>query len=178
MSPTEYQFLLTTPYFRTCTLSEIATFYTHLEVCSVNARTYLFQQGEVDSSWYLIRSGSVLLKRRGTALIDHVLSELSVGEGFGETGLLEKKGRLATAETLEPTIVYKLSGDTFNRLLDERDPVANRMLRAMVVNQSQRLREMIVTLQDITEVDYLGEYTPMPNPLDVNAMMTASLFSR
>ena len=111
-------------------------------------------------------------------MIDHVLAELSVGEGFGETGLLERMGRLATAESMEPTILYKLRGETFNELLDAHDPVASRMLRAMAINQSQRLREMTITLQDITEVDYLGEYTPMPNPLDVNSMMTASLFSR
>ena len=178
MSPTEYQFLLTTPYFKNCTLSEIATFYTYLEVCSVNARTYLFQQGEIDNNWYLIRRGAILIKRKGSSLIDHVLAELSVGEGFGETGLLERMGRLATAESMEPTILYKLRGETFNELLDAHDPVASRMLRAMAINQSQRLREMTITLQDITEVDYLGEYTPMPNPLDVNSMMTASLFSR
>lgn len=178
MSPTEYQFLLTTPYFRNCNLSEIATFYNHLEVCSVHARTYLFQQGEQDNSWYLVRSGGVLLKRKGGSLIDHVLAELGVGEGFGEIGLLEKMGRLATAETTEPTILYKLSGERFNTLLDAYDPVAIRMLRAMAINQSQRLREMTITLQDITEVDYLGDYTPMPNPLDLNTMMTASLLLR
>ena len=178
MSPTEYQFLLTTPYFRSCTLTEIAMFYNHLEVCSVNARTYLFQQGEYDNSWYLVRSGSILIKRKGNSHIDHVLAELGSGEGFGETGLLERMARLATAETIEPTILYKLSGEKFNALLDEHDPVASRMLRAMAINQSQRLREMTITLQDITEVNHLGDYTPMPHPLDVNSMMTASLFTR
>jgi hypothetical protein len=71
-----------------------------------------------------------------------------------------------------------LSGEKFNALLDEHDPVASRMLRAMAINQSQRLREMTITLQDITEVNHLGDYTPMPHPLDVNSMMTASLFTR
>lgn len=178
MSSVEYQFLLTTSYFSNCSITEIARFYSHLEILSVNAGTYLFQQGEIENSWFLIRRGSVLVKRKGRSGIEYTLAELGAGEGFGEMGLLESSSRLASAEAVDATVLYRLKGNVFLSLLEEQDPIARRMLLAMAITQSQRLREMTITLQDITELDHLGEYTPMPNPLDVTSLLTASLFLR
>ena len=176
MSPTEYQFLLTTPYFKNCSLTEIADFYRHLDICHLNKGSCVFVQGEMENSWYLVRRGTILLKRRSASGITHVLAEMTAGVGFGEMGLLEKAPRLATAEISDNAILYKLHGETFFQLLDEQNPIAMRMLRAMAITQSQRLREMTITLQDITDLDDLGDYTPIQNPLDVNSLLTASLF--
>ena len=38
------------------------------------------------------------------------------------------------------------------------------MLRAMAITQSRRLREMTLTMQDLTELDDLGDYAPTSGP--------------
>ena len=48
------------------------------------------------------------------------------------------------------------------------------MLRAMAVTQSRRLREMTLTMQDLTELDDLGDYAPTTGPLDLGSLLSAS----
>ena len=54
MSPSELNFLLT-PYFRKCSLTSIALFRNHLRIRHVQKGETIFQQGVVESSWYLIQ---------------------------------------------------------------------------------------------------------------------------
>lgn len=174
MSPNELHFLLTTPYFRRCELQDVSVFFSNLQVKQFLAGEQIFKQGEIESGWYLVRRGQVKLTRKSYSGMQHTLAELSEGEAFGEMGLLEKVPRLATAMAVTPVSVYVLSGDAFAQLLDNKDPVAYRMLQAMAITQSQRLREMTLTLQDLTELDALGDYAPAGNPLDFSSLLSAS----
>jgi CRP/FNR family cyclic AMP-dependent transcriptional regulator len=103
--------------------------------------------------------------------MNHILTELMAGEAFGEMGLLESTPRMASAVATSPSTLMKLNGDRFNQLLEENDRVACHMLRAMAITQSQRLREMTMIMQDLTDMDSLGEYTPLPNPLDMHSFI-------
>jgi CRP/FNR family transcriptional regulator, cyclic AMP receptor protein len=171
MSPSELNFLVSTQYFRKCTLSEIAKFSTYLTPKKVTVGTHLFTQGEVETGWFLVREGLITMKRRTMSGMDHVLAELMPGEAFGEMGLLESTPRMASAVAVTNSIVLKLEGQTFNQLLENNDRVACQMLRAMAITQSQRLREMTMIMQDLTDMDSLGEYAPLPNPLDMHSFV-------
>ena len=89
-------------------------------------------------------------------------------------GLLERSPRLATAIANETTVLLVLQSSVFQQLLDERNPVAMSMLRAMAVTQSRRLREMTLTMQDLTELDSMGDYAPTPSPLGLSSLMKSS----
>ena len=49
MSPSELNFLLSTPYFRKCSLTSIALFRNHLRIRHVQQGETIFQQGVVES---------------------------------------------------------------------------------------------------------------------------------
>jgi CRP/FNR family transcriptional regulator, cyclic AMP receptor protein len=171
MAPCELNFLLSTPYFRRCGLNEVAKFSSHLHPRKITAGTYLFTQGEIETGWYLIREGNVQIKRRTMAGIEHVLADLSPGEAFGEMGLLESAPRMACAVASTGAIVLRLDGETFEQLLEDNNRVACQILRAMAVTQSQRLREMTMIMQDLTDMDTLGDYAPLPNPLNLHSFV-------
>ena len=170
MSPCELNFLLSTPYFRSCNLKEIASFSKHLKARKVTVGTHLFTQGEIETGWFLIREGLVSIKHRTKAGMDHLLAELTPGEAFGEMALLESRPRMASAVAVTNSVVLRLDGETFNTLLEENNRVACQMLRAMAITQCQRLREMTMIMQDLTDMDSLGDYVPMSNPLDMNSV--------
>ncbi len=103
-----------------------------------------------------------------------MLADIGVGEAFGEMGLLERSPRLATAVATVPSVLYVLEASVFQTLLDEANPVALSMLRAMAITQSRRLREMTLTMQDLTELDHMGDYAPTTGPLDLGSLLSAS----
>jgi CRP/FNR family transcriptional regulator, cyclic AMP receptor protein len=174
MSPNELNFLLSTPYFRKCSLTNMAMFRGHLKTRIVQENDTIFSQGVVESNWYLVREGSVQIKRTSQTGVASTLAEIGAGEAFGEMGILERAPRLATAIAAEATVLYVLEASVFQTLLEEADPVALAMLRAMAVTQSRRLREMTLTMQDLTELDDLGDYAPTTGPLDLGALLSAS----
>ncbi len=174
MSPSELNFLLSTPYFRKCSLTDIAMFRNHLESQIVECGETIFQQGKIESNWYLVREGNVRIERTSPTGVTSTLAEIGSGEAFGEMGILERAPRLATAVVSEQTVLYVLKASVFQTLLDEADPVALAMLRAMAITQSRRLREMTLTMQDLTELDDLGDYAPTAGPLDLGTLLSAS----
>lgn len=174
MSPSELNFLLSTPYFRKCSLTSIALFRNHLQIKHVQQGDLIFQQGVVESNWYLIREGEVRVERTSPTGVSSMLAEMTAGEAFGEMGILERAPRLATAVATEPTVLYVLDAAVFQTLLNDADPVAMAMLRAMAITQSRRLREMTLTMQDLTELDDLGDYAPTSGPLDFASLLSAS----
>jgi len=174
MSPNELNFLLSTPYFRKCSLSSIALFLNHLQSKHVQPNETIFQQGVVESNWYLLREGNVKITRTSPTGVPSMLADIGVGEAFGEMGLLERSPRLATAIATVPSVLYVLEASVFQTLLDEANPVALSMLRAMAITQSRRLREMTLTMQDLTELDHMGDYAPTTGPLDLGALLSAS----
>ena len=177
MAPTELNFLLSTPYFRTCDLKSMGDFFHHLQMRRISANHTVFEEGQVESGWYLIRRGNIQIKRKSALGINYVLAELSEGEAFGEMSLLDAGPRLASAIATEDTILYFMDGATFTTMLENKDPVAFTMLRAMAITQSRRLREMTLTLQDLTDLDDLGDYAPMGNTLSANPLDFATLMS-
>jgi CRP-like cAMP-binding protein len=174
MSTTEMNFLLSSPYFRTCSLHEISQFQSNLQPIQYDAGDVIFQQGLIESNWYLVRRGMVAIERHTHTGARHMLAEVGIGEAFGEMGLLERSPRLATAYAMEPTVLLKLESSMFQHLLDNQDPVAFTLLRAMAVTQSRRLREMTLTMQDLTDLDSMGDYAPTPSPLGLSSLLKTS----
>ena len=79
---------------------------------------------------------------------------------------------MASAVSVTSSVVLRLDGETFEQLLEENNRVAYQILRAMAVTQSQRLREMTMIMQDLTDMDTLGDYAPLPNPLNMHSFVS------
>ena len=96
----------------------------------------IFREGDSGDTSYVVRAGSVSIRREHMDGRTLALAELRPGSIFGELAMFGKETRSATAETLEPTeLVAVLSGD-MQRVLKSTPEIAFKMLGAL----AERLR--------------------------------------
>lgn len=102
------------------------------DVLTVAAGTDIVTEGEIGHEFYLISSGSAVVKRKGRKV-----ATLGPGGYFGEMALLDRGPRTATVTADQPTQLIVLGQRQFMALLDQVPPVAHKLLVAMAT----RLRE-------------------------------------
>ena len=117
----------------------VPRFMNYLEYLKVPAGYYLFRQGEISENLYLIESGkiSILLEIGDGRNIR--LQTMSGGTVLGEMGLYTKKPRSATAVAEEPTSLYCLSHESFNKMQTEDPEVALSFHQFVVCLLAERL---------------------------------------
>lgn len=102
------------------------------DLIDVPAGTDIVKQGEIGHEFYLISSGSAVVRRNGRKV-----ATLSPGRYFGEMALLDRGPRTATVTTEEPTQLIVLGQREFAAVLDQVPPLAHKLL----VSMAARLRE-------------------------------------
>ncbi len=102
------------------------------DVINVPAGTDIVKEGQIGHEFYLISSGSAVVKRNGRKVIN-----LGPGHYFGEMALLDRGPRTATVTAEEPTELIVLGQREFMAVLDQVPPVAHKLL----VSMAGRLRE-------------------------------------
>lgn len=102
------------------------------DVINVPAGTDIVKQGEIGHEFYLISSGSAVVRRDGRKVVT-----LGPGSYFGEMALLDRGPRTATVTTDEPTELIVLGQREFMAVLDSVPPLAHKLL----VSMAGRLRE-------------------------------------
>jgi CRP/FNR family transcriptional regulator len=97
----------------------------------------IFREGDTGDTCYVVRDGSVSIRREHMDGRTLALAELRAGTIFGELAMFGSETRSATAEALEPTqLVAILSGD-MQRVLRSSPEIAFKMLGAL----AERLRK-------------------------------------
>jgi CRP/FNR family transcriptional regulator, cyclic AMP receptor protein len=88
----------------------------------------IFREGDTGDTCYVVKGGSVSIRREHLDGRTLALAELREGEIFGELAMFGQETRSATAEALEPTqLVAILSGDV-QRVLRTTPDIAFKML--------------------------------------------------
>ncbi len=100
----------------------------------VEARSWLFEEGDEAGSAYVLRSG-----RLEVVLGGQVVRELTPGAVVGELALLTGEPRSAGIRARRDSTLLELSRDAFHDLLD-RDPVVSRALLTQVADQLRSAR--------------------------------------
>jgi len=91
----------------------------------------IFREGDTGDTCYVVRSGSVSIRREHMDGRTLALAELRSGAIFGELSMFGRETRSATAEALETTaLVAILSGD-FRRVIKSSPDIALTMLEAL-----------------------------------------------
>jgi SulP family sulfate permease len=117
----------------------VPRFMNYLEHLKVPAGYYLFNQGDISQNLYLIESGkiAVLLEIGSGRTIR--LQTMGGGTVLGEMGLYMKRPRSATAVTEEPTSLYCLSHEAFNKMQTEDPEVALSFHQFVVCSLADRI---------------------------------------
>ncbi|OIQ00494.1 MAG: hypothetical protein AUK35_02870 [Zetaproteobacteria bacterium CG2_30_46_52] len=105
----------------------------------------IIREGEIENSFFLIRSGHVIVstKNKNDAANDVVLGELGEGSFFGEVSMLTNKPRTATVTAKGKVELLALSRDKFNEIAKSH-PSVQKVVEAYV---KQRVMNTIQTLK-------------------------------
>ena len=109
------QMLMRCDVFKHLTPRGLAQMADNLQSESFEENQAVIRQGDVGDKFYLIRTGSVAVKRD-----DEQVAVLKEGDFFGEMALLTGEPRNASVFTLEQTDLYSLSQDQFKKAIAEQ----------------------------------------------------------
>lgn len=111
------------------------------EAMTLPAGYTIFAAGDAATALYLIQDGTVriLTSSPGAETID--VATLGSGSHFGEMALVDGAKRSASAQTLEPTAVFRFDYDRVRALLDRSPAIAGAFYRALARFLSNRLRQ-------------------------------------
>ncbi|TEU00421.1 MAG: cyclic nucleotide-binding domain-containing protein [Candidatus Stahlbacteria bacterium] len=101
--------------------------------------TPLIKEGEWGDEVYILKTGSVVVIKKG-----QVLAELTSGDIIGEMSPLEKKPRSATVVATENIELFETNKDSFFNLLKTKPMLAIGLLKTL----SGRIRKMDVEIVD------------------------------
>ena len=102
------------------------------EVHAVDAGDVIVAEGDPGSDMMVVLAGTAEVTRG-----DRTVSELSIGQVFGEMALLDKQTRSATVTALDPMQLLVIDGPAFRKLLVKVPGLANSLLATL----SLRLRD-------------------------------------
>jgi diguanylate cyclase (GGDEF)-like protein len=101
----------------------------------------IFRQGTHRAELYLVKEGSVLIRRRGEEEVEQEIARFVSGEVFGEMDLLDTVPRSASAVSDDAaTLLVFPDGIEFARLLDTHPDVFARVLRKLLGEIARRIR--------------------------------------
>jgi CRP/FNR family transcriptional regulator, cyclic AMP receptor protein len=127
--------------FKELTAEERTSLTRIAEEMNLPAGFSIFRAGDSATALYLIKDGSVriaVIAANGER-ID--VATIGSGSHFGEMALIDGANRSATAETLEPTHMFRFDYDKITALLDRSPATAARLYRSMARFLSNRLRQ-------------------------------------
>ncbi|MCB9761496.1 MAG: cyclic nucleotide-binding domain-containing protein [Alphaproteobacteria bacterium] len=129
------------PLFQGVPRAQRIAFLSELSYFSADPSTVLFSEGEPGDTLWIILNGSVTLTRRTDAGELLELDRARQGDLFGELALISPAPRATTATTLQETDLLVLNRSRNKKLLAERNPAAEALLRYITLRVCRRLRQ-------------------------------------
>lgn len=140
--------LETIELFSGLTRQELEQIATITVAVTYNRGEVIFQQGDFSRDFYIVKTGQIEVSVRDIFQEHKVVAVLKNGDFFGEMALFDKdSARSATATSLQQTILLKIPGQDFERLLREKPSISFKLLGAL----SRRLKTANVTTQQVAE---------------------------
>lgn len=92
----------------------------------------LCQQGRREHTFYIVVEGRVVVTQRLEDGEERILGIRGPKEYFGEMGLLDNMPRMASCTALTPVIVWEISEEAFDRLVEESPAIAYAITRQIL----------------------------------------------
>jgi CRP-like cAMP-binding protein len=119
------------PVFSTLAAEDLERLSSHLQPRRYAKGEVIFHQGDVGTTFYIVRKGEVTIRLSSAEGKEMTLALLRRGDAFGELSLLDGAPRSTDAVAREETSLLGLQREDFQRFLGERPLVAPRMLAAL-----------------------------------------------
>ena len=113
------------------------------------AERTVFSEGDAGQCAWFIETGRVAImkQRQGDRVL---LGVLGPGEIFGEMALIDDAPRMATATTMEPTVLVPIAREYVQSRIAEADPFIARLIGILVQNVRSITDRHIETLQPMS----------------------------
>ncbi|GAB6042898.1 Crp/Fnr family transcriptional regulator [Endothiovibrio diazotrophicus] len=108
----------------------------------VDAGTVLFREGDESRYVYCILSGGVRVYLSSSQGREYTINTLGPGEYFGELALVDDTRRSASVETLDETLLMRLSQHDLERCMQEHAAVAINLFQRLAVRVRELTREV------------------------------------
>jgi len=142
-------FLRGVPMFAEMDDAELASLARDLKRRSYTAGEALFYQGDTGKAVYIVESGTVRIYVHAEDGQEVSVVLYGPGDLFGEMSLLDQMPRSATAEALEDTVLWMMSGEDFYRHLHTSHQLALNVMLTL----STRLRETNESIKSLASLD-------------------------
>ncbi|MDP1636173.1 MAG: cyclic nucleotide-binding domain-containing protein, partial [Gallionellaceae bacterium] len=108
----------------------------------------IFNEGDIGAFMCIVHAGqiAVIKANQNEELVE--VATLGAGRAFGEMAVLDGEHRSATCRAAENSILLTLSKEALDKMLEEHPRIAARVIRAIAVSLSRRLRMAVGQLVD------------------------------
>ncbi|MET3521848.1 mechanosensitive ion channel family protein [Mesorhizobium abyssinicae] len=125
---TQLRLLDAVPLFARLTEDEKETLATTMTHCTFRKGEVLVEQGRVQKSLMILRSGVAVVTRREDAIAEEAeLARLAPGDFLGEGGLLTGAGELGTVTALTSVVVYEITQEGLAPLMRDRPSIVDEL---------------------------------------------------
>jgi CRP-like cAMP-binding protein len=163
------QVLASSPTFVGFSDAEIEVIAKAGQVQQVGSGENLIEEGGAGHSAYIVLSGDGDVFKRGPESgKQHHLAKVESGQILGEIGLLLEHSRSATIKAGHEFVVFELSQDAFNGLLDANDSAARKLLATIARHVARRSREVNDRLVGFLE--HPEDHVEKPTRVDLSGL--------
>lgn len=120
----------------------------YFSITKVARGEIIFNEGDIGTFMCIVHEGSVevIKANQNEELIEMVT--LGHGRAFGEMAVLDGERRSATCKAAEDSVLLTLSKEALDKMLEEHGRMAARIIRAIAISLSRRLRMAVGQLVD------------------------------
>lgn len=149
-------FLLVTPMFEKLEPSEIMEIVHVVDVEQYQAGDTVFREGDPGDAWYVLYKGAVDVLKQG-ATGEKKIAGLGPEACFGEISILDGSPRSATIRATEDSVVFRVSRDAFNELVEQGHLVAYKLLHEMAILLAKRQRITTLRLSELLSATEIAD---------------------
>ncbi|AZD53371.1 Cyclic nucleotide-binding protein [Pseudomonas chlororaphis subsp. aurantiaca] len=112
----------------------------YFSISSIAQGQEIFREGDAGSFMCIIHSGQVAVQKTNSEGVRVNIAILRSGRAFGEMAVLDGERRSATCVAASDCRLLNLGKDSLEKMLNEAPKIAAKIIRALAVSLSKRLR--------------------------------------
>jgi CRP-like cAMP-binding protein len=114
----------------------------YFSISSIDKGQPIFNEGDAGTFMCIIHSGTVSVQKLNGEGKQIETATLRSGRAFGEMAVLDGERRSASCIAASPCYLLNLGKDSLDKMLNDAPKVAAKIIRAIAVAMSKRLRMM------------------------------------
>lgn len=134
--------------FNQLSSDEIHAAARHFSINQISAGETLFREGDDGTFMGIVHAGRISVLKANQNDHDVTMATLGAGRTFGEMAVLDGERRSATCEAASDCSLLTLSKESMDNMLAHEPRIGAKILRAVAVSLSRRLRLAVGQLVD------------------------------